>query len=139
MPATDNLKFLITPRLAETKDMVRRKNRKSAPDDAVLELTTDNFDAVLSSNDRLVVDFWGTHCIPCRRVHPMIDSLARKYYGTIAFGKLNADENVEVAVKYGVMSVPTVLVFRNGKKVGEMRKIASAEHLESFILEKLEV
>ncbi len=119
--------------------MFRRKKSNIAPDDAVLELTSENFEAVLSSNERLVVDCWGTYCAPCRRIQPIVNALAEKYAGTIVFGKLNADKNTELAMKYGVMSVPTILVFRSGVKVGEMRNIKSAKHLESFILEKLEV
>lgn len=80
--------------------------------------TDKNFqEDVLKSEKPVVVDFWAPWCGPCKMVSPIIEELAKEYDGKVVIGKLNTDENTETAGQYSVMSIPTVMVFKNGKPV----------------------
>ncbi len=82
----------------------------------MLELTKENFDKeVLSSSTPVVVDLWAAWCGPCRIFSPIIDEVSKSYEKKAKFGKLNTDENNEIAAKYNIMSIPTVLLFQNGE------------------------
>jgi thioredoxin 1 len=80
-----------------------------------VEMTDATFEEVIQNHSLVVVDCWAPWCGPCRMVAPVIEELARDYAGKILFGKLNVDENREVSTKYEIMSIPTLLVFKNGK------------------------
>lgn len=83
--------------------------------------TDANFsEEVLQSKIPVVVDFWAVWCAPCRIVSPVIEELAKEYEGNVKVGKLNVDENQNAAAKYGIMSIPTVMVFKNGEPVKTM-------------------
>ena len=87
--------------------------------------TDANFDEqVLKSTDPVMVDFWATWCGPCQMAGPVVDQLATDYLGKVKIGKLDVDENQQVAAKYGVMSIPTVILFKDGKEVA--RKVGFA-------------
>ena len=82
----------------------------------VTEVTDATFDQVVLQNDKpTVVDFWATWCGPCRLVAPEIDKLAAKYAGSVDVVKVDVDANPETAVKYGIMSIPTVAYFKPGE------------------------
>jgi len=82
----------------------------------VLVLSNDNFDAeVLKSSIPVLVDFWASWCGPCRMVAPIISQLADEYNGKIKVGKVNVDEERELAATYKVMSIPTIALFKDGK------------------------
>jgi len=84
----------------------------------VQELTDETFDAeVLSSSVLYLVDFWAPWCGPCRMVAPIIDELASEYAGKLRVGKLNVDDHQEIAARYGVASIPTIMVFKSGQLV----------------------
>ena len=84
--------------------------------EAVLEFTDDNFEAeVLNSDVPVLVDFWAEWCQPCRMLTPTIEELAEEYKGKAKVGKVDADTQREISVKYGVNAIPTVLVFKNGE------------------------
>lgn len=85
----------------------------------VLELNADNFDEAVRKHRVLVVDCWAEWCAPCRMVAPIIEQLAKEYRGTIAFGKLDVDRNPSVAAKYKIMSIPTLLVFKDWQLVDQ--------------------
>lgn len=83
--------------------------------------TDQNFDQdVLQADTPVVVDFWAEWCTPCRIVSPVIEGLATEYAGKVKIGKLNVDENSQTAGKYGVMSIPTILIFKNGQVIKTM-------------------
>lgn len=84
--------------------------------DNVLTLTDANFkNEVLESEQPLLVDFWAAWCGPCRMVAPVVDEVAAEYAGKLKVGKVNVDENRQTAMDYGVMSIPTLIVFKNGE------------------------
>jgi thioredoxin 1 len=84
----------------------------------VREFTDGNFDAeVIKSEQPVLVDFWAEWCQPCRRLAPIIDKLATDYAGKVKVGKLDTDSNHSVAMKYGISSIPTVMVFKGGEVV----------------------
>ena len=82
----------------------------------VKEFTDDNFDAeVLKSSQPVLVDFWAEWCMPCRMLAPTIDKIAESYAGKVKVGKVDTDSNREVAIKYQISAIPTVILFKNGQ------------------------
>ena len=80
-----------------------------------ITITDENFDAeVTQSAIPVVVDFWAVWCGPCRQIAPIIDDLASEYDGRVKVGKLDVDSNQQSAINFGVRSIPTVLIFKNG-------------------------
>ncbi len=80
-----------------------------------------NFDqTVLQAELPVLVDFWAAWCAPCRMVAPLVEELAEEYDGRISFVKLDVDQNSKTAGKYGIMSIPTLLVFKQGKPVSHI-------------------
>ncbi len=84
----------------------------------MLELTTENFEAeVRKSNIPVIVDFWAPWCGPCRMMGPVFEKLSAGYTGKLKFGKLNADEQEDIAREYEVRSIPCLVMLKNGKEV----------------------
>ena len=97
---------------------------------ADITFTDANFEQeVLQSKIPVVVDFWAAWCTPCRIVSPIIEELAIELIGKVKVGKLNVDENQEIAGKYGIMSIPSVLIFKNGNPV---KTIIGAQGKEKY-------
>ena len=83
---------------------------------AEIVLTTQNFaDTVLTADKPVLVDFWATWCGPCQMLAPTIEQLAAEYAGRVIVGKVNVDEQPQLAMQFGIQSIPTVLIFKNGK------------------------
>jgi thioredoxin reductase (NADPH) len=98
-------------------------------------LSDGNFDKAVKKYDKILVDCWAEWCAPCRILSPVIEELAKESAGKIVFGMLNIDENPETSGKYEVKSIPTILVFRNGEKAGEIVGVHPKEQLNGRINE----
>ena len=102
-----------------------------------ITLTEDNFDKVLAENTVVAVDFWATWCGPCKMLAPVIEELAEDFYGKAVIGKVDVDENENLARRFGIMSIPTVLIFKNGeivdKHVGFRQKTQLADAINSVL------
>jgi len=101
-----------------------------------IELTGSNFEATLADGVSLV-DFWAPWCGPCRMIAPVIEELAEDYDGKANICKVNTDEEQEIAVKFGIRSIPTIMFFKNGELVdqivGAQSKQALAEKLDALL------
>jgi len=87
----------------------------------VSEFTDANFEnEVLKSDQPCLVDFWAEWCGPCRMVGPVVEEIAKDYGGRLKVGKLNVDQNGQTAAKYGIMSIPSLLLFKQGKVVDQI-------------------
>ena len=93
------------------------KNMEGDFPDTPIQMTDSNIDENLGKYETVVVDCWAPWCGPCSMVGPVITDLAKEMQGKIVFGKLNVDENQMTSAKYGIMSIPTLLVFKNGNLV----------------------
>jgi thioredoxin 1 len=101
----------------------------------VLELTDATFDEQIGSSETaVVVDFWAEWCGPCKMVAPILEEIAKEHQGKVVIAKLNIDENPEVAMRYSIMSIPTMLVFKGGEPVD---RIVGARP-KTYILGQLE-
>ncbi len=99
-----------------------------------LTLTNESFEnEVLNSDIPVVVDFWASWCGPCRMVAPVIEELAHEYSGKAKVGKVNVDEEAELAVKYGIVSIPTVLIFKNGEVTEKLVGAQSQDEYEDAV------
>ena len=104
---------------------------------AVIHFSKDGFDKALASGQLMMVDFWAAWCGPCKMAAPIIESVAGEYEGRALVGKVNTDDEQELAVRYGIMSIPTVLFFKDGKeverKVGVMPGDSYKAVLDSYL------
>jgi thioredoxin 1 len=106
--------------LMEKTTRTRKGTQKEAVPNKPVELTDASFTGAVQNHSLVVVDCWAPWCGPCRYVSPIIEEIARDYAGKIFFGKLNVDENRMVATQYNIMSIPTLLVFKNGRLVDQI-------------------
>ena len=81
-----------------------------------VEITDENFESeVINSDKPVLIDFWAVWCGPCKAIAPIVEELSVEYEGKIKVGKLNVDDNQQTSIKFGVRSIPTLLIFKNGK------------------------
>ena len=97
------------------------------------EFTDANFDELLSSNKVVVADFWATWCGPCKAMGPSIDELSAEYEGQALIGKVDVEENNDLAEKYAIRSVPTIIFFKDGEMVDKQVGAVPKAVLESKI------
>lgn len=101
-------------------------------------LTDDTFQKeVLESQMPVLVDFWAEWCQPCHMVSPLVDELSQEYAGKVGFGKLNVDENINVPGTFGIMSLPTLMIFKDGKPFKTLIGVQPKDTLKKAIDEAL--
>ncbi|MDH5795584.1 MAG: thioredoxin [Candidatus Bathyarchaeota archaeon] len=105
--------------------------------DSPIEVTDSNFNEIVKKDGLVVVDCWAAWCAPCRMIAPVIEELAKDYVGKILFGKLNVDSNRRVPLEYQIMSIPTVLVFKDGVLVDRILGAMPRRLLEQKLTQHL--
>ncbi len=106
--------------------------------EAISQLTDSNFEGeVISSEKPVLVDFWAVWCGPCRMIAPELKKLSEEKSGELKIGRLNVDDNRDIAIKYGISSIPTLLLFKNGqvvkKLIGAMSKDKILTEISQFL------
>ncbi|MGY8982819.1 MAG: thioredoxin [Cytophagales bacterium] len=108
-----------------------KKNFMSKP----VEITDSNFEEIINSDKPVLVDFWAEWCGPCKMIGPLVEELANEFEGKAIIGKVDVDTNPEVSAKFGIRSIPTLLVFKGGeivdKQVGAVPKSVLSEKIEA--------
>lgn len=102
-----------------------------------INLSSENFVNIINSSKPVIVDFWAEWCTPCRYMLPIFEKLAAKYGDKMVFGRLNVDEYGDIASKYKVFSIPTFMIFLNGKPVDMLVGAVGEKNLEKFITKHL--
>ena len=101
---------------------------------ATISVTDDNFDnEVLKSTKPILVDFWAEWCGPCKQLAPTVEEVANEMVGSVKVCKMDVDSNQELAVQYGVRSIPTLIIFKNGEVSSTQIGAISKQQLEEFI------
>jgi len=101
---------------------------------SVVEFTDSNFDnEVIKSGQPVLVDFWAEWCQPCRMLAPTIDALATEYKGKAKIGKLDTDSNRDVAIKFGISAIPTVILFKDGQVQKKFVGLTSKEQFKTAL------
>ena len=123
----------------EDKELERIKEEKikkmldQASKVGVVKVNSSSFDNFLNTDLPVVVDFWADWCMPCRMMAPVMEELAQAYEGRARFGKVNVDEDPQIASRYGIMSIPQFLIFKNGTRVEKIVGAVGRDPLENAI------
>ena len=118
------------------QELLAAKEAPPAPAAAVLTATGQNLEALARTYPYLVVDCWAPWCGPCRRVGPVVEALAAEFAGRIAFAKLNTDEHPQVARRYGISAIPTLLLFRSGALAGQVTGAYPIDAMRAELLQR---
>ena len=101
-----------------------------------VSISKDNFQAKIINSERpIVVDFWAEWCMPCKMIAPVLDEIANDYSGKVDVGKINVDEDPELATELSVMNIPTLIFFKGGKEAGRIVGVNTKEYIEKKIEE----
>lgn len=104
----------------------------------MLKLTEQNFkEEVLNSKEIVLVDFWATWCGPCQMLGPVIEEISKEYEGRVKVGKVNVDEESNLAIEYDVMSIPALILYKDGKIIDTVIGYHSKNELEEFLNSKI--
>ncbi|KPK44762.1 MAG: thioredoxin [Nitrospira bacterium SM23_35] len=100
--------------------------------EGVVEVTTANWDnEVMKAQGLVMIDFWAAWCGPCRMISPTVEELAKEYSGKIKVFKLNTDENSEIASRYKIMGIPTIMFFKDGAKLDQIVGVVPKQQLKA--------
>ncbi len=103
---------------------------------AEVVITNENFeDEVVKSDIPVLVDFWASWCGPCKMLAPIIEELAKEYEGKVKVGKVNVDDEAELSLRFNILSIPTVILFKEGKEVNRLVGFSMKEDFEEMINE----
>ncbi|MGH7807169.1 MAG: thioredoxin [Thermodesulfobacteriota bacterium] len=103
-----------------------------------VELSDSTFeDQVIKSETPVLVDFWASWCGPCRMLAPVVEDIASSYAGRLKVGKVNVDENQEITMKYGIRSIPTLILFKDGKAVEQIIGAVPKSEIERILKKSL--
>jgi thioredoxin 1 len=106
--------------------------------DPTVKLTEENFEALSQSDRPMFVDFWAVWCGPCKIMEPVVERLAAKYSGRMLFGKVNVDEEMNISSRYQVFSIPTFMVFKNGRPMDAVIGAVGEASLERLVRNAIE-
>ncbi len=132
MPSDPELEIINQRKLHQIQNRQEAKNGGSP-----VTLSDKEFDKFIANPNPTVVDFWAEWCAPCRVMHPVIERLAIKYAGKVAFGKVNVDESQVAASKYGIFSIPTFMIFKSGQIIDKVVGAVGEQGLEKVFVKHL--
>lgn len=115
----------------------KMKEMMSQQNQGVVKLNTSSFGDFIKTDLPVVVDFWADWCMPCRIMAPVMEELAKVYAGKALFGKVDVDENSQIASRYGIMSIPHFLIFKNGALVEKIVGAVGRGPLENALKKHL--
>lgn len=133
---SDEIEEIKKKKIKELKNKKEKENKNMA-NGKPKKLTESNFQEFTKNNKKAVIDAWAEWCGPCKMLNPVIKELASEYKGKVAFGKLNVDENQNLAAKYGIRSIPTLLFFENGELVDQLTGAVPKQNLKQKINQTL--
>lgn len=102
-----------------------------------IQLDTSNFEEEIKSEKPILVDFWAEWCAPCRAIAPILEEIDKEMSDKVRIAKLNVDENTDIASRYKIFSIPTLVIFKNGKEIGRMIGAAPKHRIIKFIEDSL--
>ena len=121
----------------EAEKIKQRKSmefaEKSKWPDAPVPVTDESLFATIKKYSLVIIDCWAPWCGPCKMLSPIIDSLAREYKGKVVFAKLNTDDNLETARKFGITAIPTLLISKNGEIIDRIVGVMPKKEIEERI------
>ncbi len=126
-------------RIREKKksEVSAKMKKKESSESSPLVLDDAHFNEVVKEHPLMLIDCWAAWCGPCRMISPVVDELARDYSGRITVGKLNVDDNPETSTKFCVVSIPTLLIMKNGEEaeriIGACPKVSIEEKLKKYL------